>query len=98
MQTSRLLGLLEKYLGFGYLPPLMLWGPPGTGKSAVVREAARDLGLPFVDLRLSQMSPVDLRGVPVPDPGSRRTGWYPPEELPDEERDGPEGILCQQRI
>lgn len=56
----------------------MLWGPPGVGKSAVVRQAVQALnthpklqglisGSPYIlkDLRLSTMLPVDVRGVPA---------------------------------
>ncbi|WP_458527264.1 AAA family ATPase [Onishia taeanensis] len=49
------------------IAPLMLWGGPGIGKSRVVREACEAEGIGFVDVRLSQMEPVDLRGIPVPD-------------------------------
>ncbi len=58
----------------------MLWGPPGVGKSSIVAQTARRSGLDFVDLRLSQLAPTDLRGLPVPENGVSR--WYPPEFLP----------------
>ncbi|MCK8514988.1 AAA family ATPase [Methylonatrum kenyense] len=48
------------------LPPLMLWGPPGVGKSTVMREVCRDEGIDFIDIRLAQRDPVDIRGLPVP--------------------------------
>lgn len=48
------------------IPPVMLWGPPGVGKSAVIRSLCQQLGIGFVDVRLSQREPVDLRGLPVP--------------------------------
>jgi MoxR-like ATPase len=59
---------------------VMLWGPPGIGKSSVVAQIAKDNGFDLVDLRLSQLAPTDLRGLPVPDNGISR--WYPPEFLP----------------
>nr|WP_243455036.1 MoxR family ATPase [Meiothermus sp. CFH 77666] len=65
----------------------MLWGPPGVGKSSIVAQTARKYGLGFIDVRLSQLAPTDLRGLPVPVDGVSK--WYPPEFLP---RDG-EGIL-----
>ncbi len=49
------------------LPPLMVWGPPGVGKSSVLRSVAEDAGIGFLDIRLAQREPVDLRGLPVPD-------------------------------
>ena len=48
------------------LPPLMVWGAPGLGKSTVIRELAREYGVDFIDVRLAQREPVDIRGLPVP--------------------------------
>ena len=50
------------------LPPLMVWGAPGLGKSSILQKAARDQGIGFIDVRLAQREPVDLRGRPVPGP------------------------------
>lgn len=61
---------------------LMIWGPPGIGKSTIVADVASRNQLDFVDLRLSQLAPTDLRGLPVADDGISR--WYPPEFLPTE--------------
>ncbi|MBQ7695406.1 MAG: hypothetical protein IJT50_09820 [Lentisphaeria bacterium] len=48
------------------LPPLMVWGAPGLGKSTIIRELAREYGVAFIDVRLAQREPVDIRGLPVP--------------------------------
>ncbi len=48
------------------LPPLMVWGPPGVGKSSIMRTVAESLGIGFIDVRLAQREPVDIRGLPVP--------------------------------
>ncbi|MBQ6245277.1 MAG: AAA family ATPase, partial [Kiritimatiellae bacterium] len=48
------------------LPPLMVWGPPGVGKSSIMRGVAESLGIGFIDVRLAQREPVDIRGLPVP--------------------------------
>lgn len=50
----------------GLIAPIMLWGPPGVGKSSVVRELCYEKSIGFVDVRLSQREPIDLRGLPVP--------------------------------
>jgi MoxR-like ATPase len=60
----------------------MIWGPPGVGKSSVVAQVARESGLDFIDLRLGQLAPTDLRGLPVADGKAAR--WLPPEFLPTE--------------
>ena len=66
---------------------VMLWGPPGVGKSSIVAQTAKAHGLEFIDVRLSQLAPTDLRGLPVPQDGISR--WYPPEFLPT----GGQGVL-----
>lgn len=40
--------------------PVMLQGAPGVGKSDIVREVAQELGYRVIDIRLSQLDPVDL--------------------------------------
>jgi MoxR-like ATPase len=60
----------------------MIWGPPGIGKSSIVAQVAAAHGLPCIDLRLSQLAPTDLRGLPVALNG--RSHWYPPEFLPED--------------
>ncbi len=50
------------------LPPLMVWGAPGLGKSTILRDATREAGIGFIDVRLAQREPVDIRGLPVPGP------------------------------
>ena len=59
---------------------VMLWGPPGVGKSSIVAAVAREHAMQLVDLRLSQLAPTDLRGLPVADGAVSR--WLPPEFLP----------------
>lgn len=71
---------------------LMIWGPPGIGKSSIVAATADRLNMEFIDLRLSQLAPTDLRGLPVPENGISK--WLPPEFLP---RAG-EGVLFLDEI
>lgn len=49
------------------LPAIMVWGPPGVGKSAIVRSVAEAHGCGFIDLRLAQMEAIDIKGLPVPE-------------------------------
>lgn len=61
---------------------VMIWGPPGIGKSSVVAQVGEDKELPIVDLRLSQLAPTDLRGLPMPDKEQGVARWLPPSFLP----------------
>ena len=69
----------------------MLWGPRGVGKSSVVRQVATHFGVPLVDLRLTTIEPVDIRGAIYADDTQAKTVWFPPEFLPG--ADEPAGIL-----
>ena len=80
----------------GHHTPVMLWGPPGVGKSQIVAQIGARHQVPVIDIRLSQMEPSDLRGIPF------RTGehveWATPAILPDAQRHGEEGILFLDEI
>jgi hypothetical protein len=65
--------------------PLFLWGPPGIGKSELVEGITRDLNGLMIDLRLGQMEPTDIRGIPFYNKDIGKMDWAPPVELPDEE-------------
>jgi hypothetical protein len=65
--------------------PVFLWGPPGIGKSEVVAEVAEELGGICIDLRMSQMEPTDIRGIPFYNKELGKMDWAPPIDLPDEE-------------
>ena len=69
----------------------MLWGTRGVGKSSVVRQVAAHFGVPLVDLRLTTIEPVDIRGAIYADDLQGKTVWFPPEFLPTP--DQPAGIL-----
>ena len=60
--------------------PVMLQGAPGVGKSDIIREVADELGFRVIDIRLSQLDPVDLRGIPSVTNGT--TTWNVPAFLP----------------
>ena len=42
----------------------LAWGETGIGKSAGVEQAAKELGYNLLDIRLSQVDSVDIRGMP----------------------------------
>ena len=86
--TEYLRGLLANELKMS----VMIWGAPGIGKSSIVAQVTREAGIGCIDLRLSQLAPTDLRGLPVAENGVSR--WYPPEFLPGEGR----GVLFLDEI
>jgi len=69
----------------------MLWGTRGVGKSSIVRQVADQFRVPLVDLRLTTIEPVDIRGAIYADEVQGKTVWFPPEFLPGPEQ--PAGIL-----
>ena len=80
----------------GIHTPVMLWGPPGVGKSQIIAGIARRHGARLVDIRLSQMEPTDLRGIPFKT-SDDRVKWSVPEMLPDRDSTEP-GILFLDEI
>lgn len=80
--------------------PAMLHGSPGGGKSQIVKQLAEKLGYDFRDVRLSQLDPVDLRGVPSVDREAKLTTWNPPDFLPHPglPNYNPKGILFLDEI
>ena len=68
--------------------PVMVWGPPGIGKSSIVSQIADELKCNLVDVRLPQLDPTDIRGLPNFDRELKAAVWYPPSFFP---RRGPDG-------
>ena len=70
---------------FKHKRPLFLWGPPGIGKSEVVADFTAELGGYMIDLRLGQMEPTDIRGIPFYNKELGKMDWAEPVDLPTEE-------------
>ncbi|MBT3093356.1 MAG: MoxR family ATPase [Candidatus Thiodiazotropha endolucinida] len=99
MRPIQLITILEQEFistRAGHHTPVMLWGPPGVGKSDMVREVAMNHQAPVIDIRLSQMEPSDLRGIPFRVNGS--VEWAVPSILPNRKRHGAAGILFLDEI
>lgn len=73
-------------------PAVFISGPPGIGKSSIVKQVAEKAGIECIDMRLALKDPTDLRGIPVPENGKAK--WLPPSELPTDGR----GILFLDEI
>lgn len=99
MRPAQLLTVLDReFLSarVGHHTPVMLWGPPGIGKSQIIAQVAKRHDAPMIDIRLSQMEPTDLRGIPFRI--ENRVEWAVPSMLPDAARHGPNGILFLDEI
>lgn len=78
MKVSSVQKMVERFYNMGR--PLFIHGPVGAGKSEAVRQTADKLGVQLIDVRLSQLDPVDLRGIPVV--SGNTTVWKTPSFLP----------------
>ncbi len=99
MRPSQVSAVLEREFTAataGTHTPVMLWGPPGVGKSQIVAQIAARHAAPLIDIRLAQMEPTDLRGIPFREGG--HVVWSVPSALPDTERHGTRGILFLDEI
>lgn len=67
------------------MPSVMLWGPPGVGKSQGVKQMAdrisRNTGkkVNVTDVRLLLFSPIDLRGIPTANADKTLAIWLKPQ-------------------
>jgi hypothetical protein len=61
---------------------VFLWGPPGIGKSDIVKQIGEDAGREVVDVRLALWEPTDIKGIPYYNADQGKMVWAPPSELP----------------
>lgn len=67
------------------LPSVMLWGPPGIGKSQAIRQLAEVIGrktgkrTAVTDVRLLLFNPIDLRGIPTANADKTLAIWLKPQ-------------------
>ena len=71
---------------FAVKRPAFIWGPPGIGKSELVENICSDLGGAMFDLRLGQMEPTDIRGIPFYNRDAGVMDWAQPVDLPQGEQ------------
>jgi hypothetical protein len=62
--------------------PAFLWGPPGIGKSDLVKQIGEESGREVIDVRLALWEPTDIKGIPYYNAEQGRMVWAPPAELP----------------
>jgi hypothetical protein len=65
--------------------PVFLWGPPGIGKSDIVKQIGDDMKREVIDVRLALWEPTDIKGIPYYNADQGKMVWAPPSELPTNE-------------
>ena len=79
------LSVIKAGLSPKVLPSVMLWGPPGVGKSQAVRQIAKMIEdgsgkrVNVTDVRLLLFNPIDLRGIPVANDDRTLAVWLKPK-------------------
>ena len=85
MLSKAYLSFIETQTPLSKFPSVMLWGPPGVGKSQGVREVARLVEqktkkkVVITDVRLLLFNPVDLRGIPTANEDKTLAVWLKPK-------------------
>lgn len=86
------------------MPSVMLWGPPGVGKSQGVRQLAAaieqetDKVVHITDVRLLLFNPIDLRGIPTANADKTLAIWLKPKVFQMDESDDIVNILFLDEI
>jgi hypothetical protein len=64
--------------------PIFMWGPPGIGKSDIVKQIGLEQDREVIDIRLSLWEPTDIKGIPYYNSQADTMTWAPPSELPSD--------------
>ena len=85
-------------------PSVMLWGPPGVGKSQGIRQIAKEINeqtgkrVDITDVRLLLFNPVDLRGIPTANADKTLAVWLRPKIFQMDENEDVINILFLDEI
>lgn len=77
--------VINKSIPIRTLPSVMLWGPPGIGKSQAIRQLAKEIEydtgkkVKVTDVRLLLFNPIDLRGIPTANAEKTMAVWLKPQ-------------------
>lgn len=82
MTPQQLVEELTAVITNGITDPILILGESGVGKSSIVRQVGDAFDYPLYDVRWGQMSPMDVRGVPVPNHITKQTEFFPPSFWP----------------
>ena len=64
--------------------PMLILGDPGAGKSSVCKEAAKELGREFIDIRVGQWEISDVLGIPYMCKETKSMKFAPAFQLPQD--------------
>ena len=98
------ISLIKSNIQFRVFPSVMLWGPPGVGKSQGVREIAHEIekktgkDVRVTDVRLLLFNPVDLRGIPTANEDKTLAVWLKPQIFQMDDSDEVVNILFLDEI
>ena len=96
--------ILNRGLPVSQMPSVMLWGPPGIGKSQAVRQIAREIEQDtgkkthVTDVRLLLFNPIDLRGIPTANADKTLAVWLRPQIFDMDASDDTVNILFLDEI
>lgn len=93
MNVSRLIAeltpaycnIINAGLPLKVFPSVMLWGPPGVGKSQAIRQLGKEIEKStgkktvITDVRLLLFNPIDLRGIPTANEDKTLAVWLKPQ-------------------
>ena len=77
--------VIRNNVDFSKMPSVMLWGPPGVGKSQAIRSFAKEIErltdkkVDVTDVRLLLFNPIDLRGIPTANEDKTLAVWLKPQ-------------------
>ena len=77
--------VIKNRLPVKIMPSVMLWGPPGVGKSQAIRQIAKEIEVStgktvkVTDVRLLLFNPIDLRGIPTSNADKTLAIWLKPQ-------------------
>lgn len=105
LQLSRAyVSLIKSKTPFKTFPSVMLWGPPGVGKSQGIRQVAKNIAeqtgkrVEITDVRLLLFNPVDLRGIPTANEDKTLAVWLKPKIFQMDESEDVVNILFLDEI
>jgi hypothetical protein len=96
--------VINQHLPIKTVPSVMLWGPPGVGKSQAVRQLAHGIEdntgkrVVVTDVRLLLFNPIDLRGIPTSNADKTLAVWLKPQIFQMDDSDDIVNVLFLDEI